>query len=614
MSIQTKNNTKKNRLLSSIPFFRNLAKNDDNIDRAKKKNSKQVVISDSIGDEFDKILKELREFIVGQDEYTEQLCKAFERPFLIDNGKSYANLSFVLGPRGSGRYYAIKVLTILLKQKKLLKSADIYNLDFGNYDVEVNAERLLLPDLYKAFYGKAEVIVINNFDKACSKAMDSIISLVEDGTVAVDKRFNWNKGDLQEVSGTYSLGTMNSLSANGKYIFLLSEKNDQYLLQQFPHSFVTEIVDILHTNRLTGVALEEILSSFLNEMKEIIKDNLGVDAFVEFNGKDLLPFVDYKKGAEFLQELTHKKIINAVGNMVLNGSIKRGSQIYLKLSGQQIYANQIYLIDIGKTLDEQSISLVKKELDHIIGLQEVKKFLQDIELQIRSDYERGINSGISKHMVFLGNPGTGKTTVARIVAKWFKALGFLSGGHLVETSRPDFVGQYVGETSQKTLSVLKRAQGGVLFIDEAYSLCRGKGDSFGLEAVDTIVKYMEDNRDELIIILAGYSNEMNDFLKSNSGLKSRFNYSIEFSDYSEEELYEITERIVADKKYKIDPECKAALIEYYATQKQILKNENGNARMARNTVERAIVSHARRISTNRNNHDVILTLDDFYLY
>ena len=613
MSKLTKtSNSKKTRFLSKIPFFKNSSKNDDNIDRTnKRKQTSSAVSNESIDEEFQFLLRNLREFVIGQETYTEGLCKAFERPFLIDNGKSYANLTFVFGKRGSGRYYAIKVLSILMKQKKMLKTADIYNLDYRNYDTEDNTQRLLLPDLYKAFYGKSEVVVINNFDQGCRQAQDMIVSLVENGSIKPDKRFNWNKGDIQEVSGTYSLGTMNSLSANSKYIFVLSEKDSTYLANNFQRTFITEIQDILVTNSLKKDDLAEIGDSFFSELKDTLFNSFRISLLLEFKMIDLLDGADTTFEAESLDRLINKKIYNCIGNLILNAKLTSNSEVHLRFSEGTLFANDHYLLDFGHVIDEEAVTNVKKELMSIVGLKEVKEFLEDIEFQIRSDIKNGTNTEISKHMIFLGNPGTGKTTIARIVAKWFKALGFLTSGHLIETSRSDFVGQYVGETAQKTMSVLKRATGGILFIDEAYALSHGKGDSFGLEAVDTIVKYMEDNRTDLIVILAGYTNEMSDFLKSNSGLKSRFNYSVEFKDYSEEELYEISIRVAAQKGFSLADNCYKPLTEYFALQKKILKNESGNGRMARNLIEKAIVKRARHIAQNSEQDDHILRLDDF---
>lgn len=149
-------------------------------------------------------------------------------------------------------------------------------------------------------------------------------------------------------------------------------------------------------------------------------------------------------------------------------------------------------------------------------------------------------ASLSMHMIFTGNPGTGKTTIARLVAKYLKAIGALKGGQLVEVGRGDLVGRYTGHTAPLTNSVIESALGGVLFIDEAYSLYRGEQDSFGLEAIDTLVKGMEDHRDELVVILAGYTREMETFLTANSGLASRFPNKIEFPDYTADELLQIT--------------------------------------------------------------------------
>ncbi len=601
-------------------FLLNLlfSKKDENIDtvrKKKRKNKKRDKIK-SKDEIFDALLKELREYIVGQTEYTEKLCTAFERPYFYDNGKTYANMGIVFGPGGSGRYYAIKVLTALLYHKKFLKSADIYNLDFSNYDTNDLAEKLLLPDLYKALYGKAEVVVIHNFDLGCQKAIDYLVSLGEQGVIKTDKRYIWSQGNLQETSVTYSLGTLSTLSANGKYIFLLSEKSESYLTQNFPASFNSEIVDIMTTVELEKNEMREILKSFLDDMKEELIEKVGI--VVEENDIEdyILEKYDWSTGARGLLEIVNKKIYGSIIDLVLQEKIKRDSQVQLWFNVNSIMVNEFAIHTWDNNFDENKICVIKRELARIVGLQSVKEFLENLETQIR--YERRQKNGqviMSRHMIFLGNPGTGKTTIARITARYLKALGCLSSGHMIEVSRGDLVGQYVGETVYKTSRILKRALGGVLFIDEAYSLARGKNDVFGVEAVDTIIKYMEDHRDDIVIILAGYTKEMCDFFKINSGLKSRFNYNIEFTDYSPEELYDISEKIAEAKGFRIDLNCKKYLIEYYTQEKVKLGINFGNGRIARNAIERAILIHAKRVmnTIEEIKENSILVAEDFEL-
>ena len=198
-------------------------------------------------------------------------------------------------------------------------------------------------------------------------------------------------------------------------------------------------------------------------------------------------------------------------------------------------------------------------------------------------------------MIFTGNPGTGKTTIARLFARYMKAIGALSQGQLVEVTRADLVARYVGQTAPLTMSVIRSAIGGVLFIDEAYSLYRGKDDSFGLEAIDTLVKAMEDNRDDLIVILAGYSREMKEFLEANSGLKSRFANIIEFPDYSAEELLQIAQLQAKGKGYRIQEEALEPLRQYFETEQRTNAAKAGNGRLARNVVEEAILRQSRRL-------------------
>ena len=219
----------------------------------------------------------------------------------------------------------------------------------------------------------------------------------------------------------------------------------------------------------------------------------------------------------------------------------------------------------------------------------------------------------SRVMVLTGGPGTGKTTIARILAKYLKAIGALRGGQLVEVTRADLVGRYVGHTAPLTNSVIQSALGGVLFIDEAYALYRGGEDSFGLEAIDTLVKGIEDHRDDLVVILAGYTKEMQLFLSANSGLASRFPNQIEFPDYTGAELYKILCSIARSKGYTLDAACELPLVTYFDRKQAEDAATNGNGRMARNTLEKAILNQSKRLVADPDASLELLVVGDFEL-
>ena len=255
---------------------------------------------------------------------------------------------------------------------------------------------------------------------------------------------------------------------------------------------------------------------------------------------------------------------------------------------------------VGEVLAQSQVEAVFDELEHdLVGLRPVKQRIRDIAALLVIDKLRG-NLGLTSqapplHMSFTGNPGTGKTTIARLVAKYLKAIGALKCGQLVEVTRADLVGRYTGHTAPLTNSVIESALGGVLFIDEAYSLYRGEQDSFGLEAIDTLVKGMEDHRDELVVILAGYTREMEIFLTANSGLASRFPNKIEFPDYTAEELLQITHVQARNKGYRLAESCTQPLLGYYARWQAADARTAGNGRLARNTLEKAIFHQSRRL-------------------
>ncbi len=242
-----------------------------------------------------------------------------------------------------------------------------------------------------------------------------------------------------------------------------------------------------------------------------------------------------------------------------------------------------------------------KELDELIGLQEVKSTVSAIAKFVKIQQERKKNGlkpvAISYHCVFTGNPGTGKTTVARILADIYSSLGVLKKGHLVETDRSGLVAEYVGQTAVKTNKVIDSALDGVLFIDEAYSLVQGGGNDFGQEAIATLLKRMEDDRDRLIVILAGYSDEMKRFIDSNPGLQSRFNRYVHFADYTPDELKQIFILNAKKNQYKIDDDALAKLSEIITRAVEHKSKNFGNGRYVRNLFESTIQNQAIRLSS-----------------
>ncbi|MCH5586200.1 AAA family ATPase [Shimazuella sp. AN120528] len=255
--------------------------------------------------------------------------------------------------------------------------------------------------------------------------------------------------------------------------------------------------------------------------------------------------------------------------------------------------------ELKKEDKDQLLKEAMIELDNMIGLAPVKEFVHEMKDMVAIQIERAkIGQNVqsqSLHMIYTGNPGTGKTTVARIVAKIFKALGVVSKGHLVEVTREDLVGEYIGHTAPKTRKVIEKAIGGILFIDEAYALSRGGDNDFGKEAIDTLVKGMEENREDLVVILAGYTKEMMEFMKVNSGLKSRFPSQIKFPDYTAEELLSIAKKSLEQEQFQLDPQVEKTLLSVLERRQIAGRNDDGNGRLVRNVIQEAIRKQSKRL-------------------
>lgn len=255
--------------------------------------------------------------------------------------------------------------------------------------------------------------------------------------------------------------------------------------------------------------------------------------------------------------------------------------------------------------DDKSLDELLSELNELVGLRKVKATVNDLiayqRVQKLREKEGLFSEKSTLHMAFTGNPGTGKTTVARIVGRIYKQLGLLSKGHFIEVSRTDLIAGYQGQTALKVKSVIEKAKGGVLFIDEAYSITENDhSDSYGRECLTELTKALEDYRDDLVVIVAGYTDPMKKFFESNPGLKSRFNTFIEFDDYDEQELNDILKMMCKKNDYILSQDAEDKFKNILSSYIAHKDNEFANGRLARNLYEDTVMNHARRVNKIQN--------------
>lgn len=568
---------------------------------------------------FDEVEKELEtQTIVNKDTQT-SLIHALRRPYVMgtESGKA-KNVAVITGSNGSCRHETLSLLVKDLYHKQALLSDEIYTIDMSLYQ-SGSQEQIFLQDLYQALNGRGEIICFENFETGFPAYLRMLESLVCDGKIILNKRYVFTKGILVENQTGLVKEAIDSLSADGKYLIFVTTGGTKAIQNSFGANFLYHVLDIVSFDQLSEEQITKIIEQKITELEDKAKKNLKFNLKETGSLKEwILQHYDKMNGADGITSLFDDFYVS-LSQMALDN---KNTDI-VDVTVTVLEDKPIAVINDNKTIlvrsktSSEEIEAVNKEMDEIVGLVKVKDYVRSLQSHIRMQElrrEQGMKvSSISKHMIFTGNPGTGKTTIARLLARYMKAIGALSKGQLVEVTRADLVAKYVGQTAPLTMSVIKSAIGGVLFIDEAYSLYRGNEDSFGLECIDTIVKAMEDNRDDLIVILAGYKKEMEVFLESNSGLKSRFPNLIDFPDYTGEELQKIAVLQAKGKGYVISEEAYLPLQEYFTKVQEVRAAEAGNGRLARNIVEEAILKQSNRLVENPSQKLDELRLEDFDL-
>lgn len=575
----------------------------------------------AVMDKFDGLTEEISEKVFGQKEYIHKLTIAFKRPVVLPPEKEHAlNSILITGKKKTGRHIGLKTTAEVLKNRGVLRSADIETVNLALYS-EASADKLFLQDLFAALSSNSRIIQFENLEECHSSFLTQLADLVIDGKCMLSERYTMQNGQLVNVSNSLASAAVSYLCAAGKYLVFISEKSLDKVAGIMGAPFINALGDVCSTTDLDSEAYKKIIDKEFDELKATSERQFKFELSHDEKFTDYaLTKSEKQEGLDGILRF-FDELMQSLVTLKLEKDYPKGSKISLEIKdGKVLAVNGGEETDLLASLPggyTGEIEKIKKEMDEIVGLEKVKEYILSLEeyysVQQRRRDEGLKTSEVSKHMIFTGSPGTGKTTIARIISKYLKAIGVLTGGQLVEVSRADLVGRYVGHTAPLTNKVVQSAIGGVLFIDEAYSLYRGKDDSFGLEAIDTLVKGIEDNRDDLIVILAGYSNEMQEFLTSNSGLKSRFPNVINFPDYTGEELLLIAKSIAKSKGYVIDEGADNGLLSYFNAVQAIRPKDAGNGRLARNKIEGAILNQSRRLVAEKDAELSTLLSQDFDL-
>ena len=574
---------------------------------------------DFIKQKFSYIERKLNRELIGQKKFIKEICEYFEEKFI----NKEKGILFLIGDKETAKKTSVRRIFEYLNNSDFIGNTHIQEIDLASYNFNLGYSAFL-TDLYEKLSSDSSCILFKNSEKASEDMLNVLSNVYPNTCLNLDNNYIIKNKFLIQANDEDE-DTINNIVCHNKFLVYTTNDEKFNIEEHFTKSFSNNIDKVLYTKPLNKEERNKIVKREVLETIKIKEENHNVKIVLDIKEDDqsdeyfgICKYLQetYKKDSNFgISEYVSYKLCKPLTNLILKENIKENSTILIYVDNDEIYCNiknEIFSLNDYST---PTLEEVEYKLNSIIGMKDLKEFLISVKnnYKVQKIRERlGLKtSNISLNMIFAGNAGTGKTNAARVTFEYLNALNILSKGIYREVSKADFVTENPAETAKRTIDIINSAIGGVLFIDEAYSLCESDDDKIGKEIVDALLKGIEDNRDDLVVILAGYEKDMDEFLSFNPGLKSRFLNTIHFEDYTPYEMYEIALNIAKSKGYRIAKNVKNELIDLFAKNQISGKNDLGNARFVRNIVENAILDSSKKYINDKTKEIDLLERDNF---